>query len=65
MPSAVCRNPRHFKTCVERTETNYFLGWKPVEVWWHCKMTARRLGENRLGWPPLSLLADVASEKVR
>jgi hypothetical protein len=36
-----------------------------MEVWWYCKMTARRLGENRLSWRPLSLLADVASEKVR
>jgi len=40
MPSAGCRNPRHFKTYVACAETNYFLGWKPMEVWWYCTALA-------------------------
>jgi len=40
MPSAGCRNPRHFKTYVACTETSYFLGWKPVEVSWYCSNLA-------------------------
>ena len=40
MPSAGCRNPRHFKTYVACTETSYFLAWKPMETWWYCSALA-------------------------
>jgi len=40
MPSAGCRNPRHFTSYVQCTEHNYFLAWKPMEVWWYCSNLA-------------------------
>jgi hypothetical protein len=40
MPSSTCRNPRKYKTYVACTETSYFLGWKPMEVWWYCSNLA-------------------------
>jgi len=40
MSSAGCRNPRHFTSYVQCTEHNYFLAWKPMEVWWYCSNLA-------------------------
>jgi hypothetical protein len=40
MPSVGCRNPRHFTSYVACTEHNYFLAWKPMEVWWYCSALA-------------------------
>jgi hypothetical protein len=40
MPSAGCRNPRHFTSYVQCTEHNYFLAWKVMEVWWYCSSLA-------------------------
>jgi hypothetical protein len=40
MPSVGCRNPRKFTSYTQCTETNYFLAWKPMEVWWYCSALA-------------------------
>jgi hypothetical protein len=40
MPSAGCRNPRHFTSYVQCTGQAYFLAWKPMEAWWYCSSLA-------------------------
>jgi hypothetical protein len=40
MPSAGCRNPRHFTSYVQCTDHVVFLAWQRREAWWYCSNLA-------------------------